>query len=337
MKIQAGNTACVVLVGALVAVAAKASTPSADAFLVAPVSAREVSLGQATVGSVNDATAFHRNPAGLGYVRSLDAAASYSRVFGSLATHQMVAFALPVTERVTAGAGWVRMGVDDIPVYPSLSSYPTPWERESYARLGSTGSIGFSQNAFFLTLARMHRFNVDFGWQYLTLPVEMPVGVTLKYLTITAGDTASGQGLGLDVGVQSRFSLARALDVPSAGMLNIGVTLVNAGRTKITWDTATRREDVQSMAVRFGAAYEQPLPRINSAVTVAAAKIGDGGAWGVEYSFARQIMLRVGDSGIGEGSFAGGAGFRWRNVDLDYALQRHPLGTSHRVSVQYHH
>jgi hypothetical protein len=55
----------------------------------------------------------------------------------------------------------------------------------------------------------------------------------------------------------------------------------------------------------------------------------------VAYTFDQQIALRIGDSGIGEDAVAVGAGFIWKNLEFDYALQRHPLGASHRVSIQY--
>jgi hypothetical protein len=329
------GTVLAAMLSAAWAASATASTPSADAFLMLPIDAREVAFGQATIGLVNDATSFHRNPAGQGRIRSLSASASYSRLYGNLASHQMLALAMPVAGTVSAGVAWVRSGVDGVPRYPSLDLYGTPQEREIYARGGAIGSLNFVQNGLFLTLAKNHELNVDFGWQYLTLPMEVPIGVTLKYLTISAGDTASASGLGLDLGAHSRFSLARAFDNRGLGTVALGATISNVGRTKVTWDTSAKREDVQSMSLRLGVAYEQPIAPIRSMVTFLLADPGNGTAWGVAYTFDQQITLRIGDSGIGEDAVAVGAGFIWKNLEFDYALQRHPLGASHRVSIQY--
>jgi len=331
------RTLCLV---ALVSVAfsfsrAEASTPGADAFLLLPVTAREIGLGQATVALVNDVTAFHWNPGGLGMIKSFEAAASYSRLYQGLASHQMVAAGIPFRSTLRLGISWVRLGVDDIPIYPSLEGYGTPNERSVHAQQGAIGSFAYAENAFFLTLARYHSLQIDLGWQYLTLPMELPVGITLKYLTISAGDTLSGSGIGVDAGVQSRFSLGRVLDNRLLGTISFGVTLADIGRTRITWDTPSKHADDQSMKLHYGAAYEQPLPFVKSAAILAVAKTKYGLTWGVEYTFMEQVSLRMGKDMIAENSLSFGAGFSWRGVRLDYALQRHELGATHRVSVLY--
>ena len=89
MHRQSGAMRSALAVGLLVALAVSsaAATTAADAFLLLPVSARETALGQSMVASTDDATAFHWNPAGLAHVESIDAGASYTRLYGSLANH----------------------------------------------------------------------------------------------------------------------------------------------------------------------------------------------------------------------------------------------------------
>lgn len=317
------------------ACAAKASTPGADAFLLLPVDAREIGLGQATVGLVSDATAFHRNPAGLGMIGGFDAAASYTRLFSGLANHQMIAVGMPVARTLRVGVSWVRLGVDDIPIYPSLETLTTPDEREIHASQGATGRFGYAQNAFFLTFARYVKARVDLGWQYLTLPMELPVGVTVKYLTASAGDTISASGIGVDVGAQSRFSLGRALDNRFLGDVTLGLALANVGRTRMTWDTPTEQKDTQPMTLLYGATYKQTIPAIRSTVLGTFSGYGRKVMWGLEYTFLEQISFRLGRDMVAENGVSFGAGVEWHGVRLDYALQRHELGATHRVSVHY--
>lgn len=321
---------------ACLGVVAKASTPSADAFLLIPVDAREIGLGQATVALVNDATAFHRNPAGLGMIRGFDAAASYTRLFAGVGSHQMLSGGLQVGRAFRVGLSWVRLGVDDIPIYPSLATFTTPQEREAHAAQGAAGSFGYAQNAFFFTVARLQATQVDLGWQYLTLPMEVPVGITVKYLTASAGDTISGSGIGVDLGAQLRFPLGRALDNTALGNASLGLTLMDLGRTHMTWDTPTKRRDTQSMRLIIGAAYEQPLPLIRSSVIATYTRHGRN-SWGLEYSFVDQLFLRLGRDPIAENGLSFGAGIAWRDLRLDYALQRHELGATHRVSLHFRH
>lgn len=311
------------------------STPNADAFLRLPINAREVALGQAMVALAQDATAFHWNPGGIGMLDGFDAAASYSRLYQGIGNHQMLAAAAPIGHSLAIGLGWVRLGVDDIPYYPSLQNLTSVPDRMDLTRRGAIGHFTYGQNAFFLTFARRNRFLLDMGWQYLTLPMELPVGITVKYLTASAGDSASGSGIGIDLGTQTRFSLGRTLDSPALGTISLGVALGNIGGTRMTWDTPTDRTDKQPMQLYYGGAYEQPLSFIRGRLTGALASTGAGRAWGLEYAFIDQIFLRVGQSLASDSHLAMGAGIGWRGVRLDYALQQHPLGATHRVSLHY--
>lgn len=312
-----------------------AGTPSADAFLLLPIDAREIALGQATVALVDDATAFHWNPAGVGMIESFDAAASYSRLYGGLAGHQMVAAGLPLGHRLAMGLSWVRFGVEDIPIYPALPDIGGPEENKIIAQRPRLGSFVYAQNALFLSFAWRYASTVGLGWQYLTLPVDVPVGVSVKYLTVSAGDTISASGIGVDLGAQFRFPLSRALDNQALGDLSLGITLADVGGTRLTWDTPTERTDKLTMSVRYGMAYEQPVPFLRSSVVGVIGSTGGVLVWGLEYVFTDRLYLRVGRDMISETGTSVGAGVAWRWLRLDYALQRHDLGASHRVSVHF--
>ena len=312
-------------------------TAAADAFLLLPVSAREVGLGQATLPVVRDATAFHWNPAGIGMVSSPDFAASYARMYEGVANHQMVAVAAPTGYRgLSVGLAWVRLGVDDIPRYPVLG--PLSGDRFLTALAGATGYFGYAQSALFLTIARRNEFDLELGWQYLTLPMSVPVGVTIKYLSASTGDSsfaAEGSGIGIDVGAQSHFSLARALDTDYLGTMSFGLTLANVGGTRMTWNTPTDRTDKQDLAVRWGAAYDQPIPIARGNLSGSLVRWPTAWHWGVDYTFMDRVSVRVGRDMIEENGLSFGAGVSWRALTLDYGLQRHDLGASHRVSLHY--
>lgn len=336
MRYGKGCALALALLGILWVPAHAENTPHADAFLLLPVSAREVGLGQATLPIVDDATAFHWNPAGIGMVERFDAAASYARLYTGLANHQMMAAAAPIGyEGVSVGIGWVRLGVDDIPRYPSLPQLER--DRIRIAQAGAIGEFNYAQNAVFFTVARRSDFVFSMGWQYLELPITLALGSTVKYLTLSASDSSAveGSGIGLDLGAQAHFELSRAIDNERLGRVSLGVTGVNVGSTKITWNTATERSDVQSFGIGYGIAYTQPIPEIRSAITGTVANHAAGTVWGLEYMFADLISLRAGSDLSDSTSIAFGVGLGWRGLHFDYGLQRHTLGASHRMSVRY--
>ena len=321
---------------------AGAATQNADAFWLIPVSAREMAVGQAVIANVDDATAFHWNPAGLGRMTSLGAVSSYTSMVGGLASHQMLAAGMPVGNQLVLGASWVRLGVDDIPVLPALD-YIGSDEREYYAKLYGSNPLGYmnySHDAFTLTLAR--DMNVDFkmGWSYLTLPLRIPVGVSVKYFSISSGDSVSASGIGFDAGGQVSFDVNRALDTRALGEITLGAALSNVAGTKITWDTPKATGDPEysdklEMALAWGASYRQPLQMINSSVIVSSTVAADGSAWGIEYWYRDIVALRAGRDMLDTTSRSIGAGVAYFGFGFDYAIQWHPLGITHRVSLQY--
>ena len=314
----------------------------AGAFLMLPVSAREAALAQTAVVIDSEATAFHWNPGGLGEVRSTDVSASYTALYDNLASHQTLAAAVPIGYQLVVGAAWVRVGVDDIPIYPSISAYPLK-DREILAQHYSgtpDGMMSFTHSAYVLSIARSNDFTLNLGWQYLPLPVSMPVGVSAKYISIAAGDSASGTGIGYDAGARLAFNLGRALDNQSLGTFRLGVTVQNIGGTKITWDTPQPPDDPDyademERMTHWGMAYEQPLPAFQSRVTGALTYTPWGTAWGIEYTFRDLASLRAGRDVIEDNSLSFGAGFGLAGVRADYSIQWHPLGVSHRVSLHY--
>ena len=349
MKQRVNSTSAahwLVLACAVVAISgtAHAATEHADAFWLVPVSAREMSLGQATLAETDDATAFHWNPAGIGHVRSFDATASYTSMMGGLASHQLLAAAMPVGDKLALGAAWVRVGVDDIPVLPSLEDYLSADERNRYAVQYGNDPMGYftySQNAFVISLARSAKVDFDMGWEYLTLPLEVPVGISAKYLTVSAGDSASASGIGFDIGAQLAFDANRALDTRTLGRVSLGLALANVGGMKMTWDTPRDADDPKysdemKMMVAWGAAYRQPIPSLNSSLTFLTARAVGGTAWGFEYWYRDMIALRAGRDMLDSTDWSLGTGISWLGFGFDYALQWHPLGVTHRVSLQYH-
>jgi hypothetical protein len=332
------------VVGILLPLRMARAADGAETLFLLPVSARETALGQSTVASVSDVTAFHWNPAGLGRITDVDAMASYTRLYGNLASHQSVAVATPLGNGLAGSIAWIRSGVDDIPIYPSLNPDDAVADRATLARMYGVNPLGmmtFAQNAYVLSIARRNDVRLNLGWEYLTLPVTLPVGVSMKYVTVTAGDSASASGIGFDVGTQMVFELSRALDNPDLGTMSLGLTLVNIGDLTLTWDTPQLPDqegysDRMKMTYVFGGSYLQPLPWFDSNVTGSLAYLSDGYAWGVEYNFLRYLSLRVGDDMIDENSLSVGAGIEWMGLSFDYALQNHTLGVSHRVSLRYH-
>ncbi|MFQ5708579.1 MAG: hypothetical protein ACE5HO_14075 [bacterium] len=307
----------------------------AGSFLEIGVGARPLGMGGAYVAVANDGTAFYWNPAGLALVEKPEITFMYSTNFGGitdpLANYNHAGFALPLPGDATLSINWIRLSVDDIPQFPELAGDNLADRlRDPALRPNGVpvGLFGDTEDAFFFSFAKLNKFRVNLGWQYLSFPVEIPIGINLKVIQQKLfEDKASG--LGIDVGAMIRFGIGEMLDSDHLGKLGFGFNIQDISKTNLTW--TSRHQDQIPVNLKWGFSYSQPIGLMNSELLFSYGKdtrYGGESHWGVEYSL-KTVFFRLGSN---DGSFTAGTGFHLWKVRLDYAFLGYDLGNVHRLS-----
>ena len=306
----------------------------AGAFLEIGVGARAMGMGGAFVALADDGTAFQWNPSGLALLEKREIGFMYSTLYQNLADYNYLGFALPLVGGATLSFNWVRLSVDDIPIFPELEGESSRQRiRDPALRPDGKplGYFGDREEAYFISFAKMNRFNLDLGWLYFTLPLEVPLGVNLKLIRQKlAGIEASG--LGLDLGMMIKFGLNEFFDVGSLGDFSLGLKIQDLTRTVITWKT--RHRDVIPPSIHWGVAYKQPIYPVQGWVLFALqidSHYGGEKKFGMEFLFHNLIALRLGSNNR---RLTAGAGFNFNNLGVDYAFLGHQLGNVHRISCR---
>ncbi|MDZ7723116.1 MAG: PorV/PorQ family protein [candidate division KSB1 bacterium] len=314
----------------------KAGEYAAD-FLNIDVGARAAGMGGAFTAIADDATAFYWNPAGLVSQNEIRFHADHVPVFNGLAQYNVLSAGFPVQQNAALAVGWIRLGVDDIPRYAPLLS--TTVDRLTSPQNRSDGQpIGYfsdNENAFFVSLsaAAFSEWDIGFGYNKYTVPIEFSFGLSGKYILHQLDDHA-GSGQGIDAGLRMRF-YNKMNDLPAASWLSIGLMARDVSRTAILWDTSTKQQDRIDPRYRLGAAFSLPIGGWNSRVTVSCDRDLSDQVWyaGAELDFFDTVVLRGGYRQQGPSA---GAGLTLGMFRVDYAFVMHELAHTHRVSGAVH-
>jgi hypothetical protein len=307
----------------------------ADAFLENGVSARALAMAN-TVGALDKSiTAFASNPAGLGYVRNPQFGLMYTSQFG-LANHNYFGFALPFSQRSTGAIGWIRYGVDDIPLRPDILREVTDpaARRDSILALQHTPFDTFNdlEEAYYISFGYFTSKTVKLGWRYSRFGVEIPVGLNFKILHKKLYNV-EGFGIGLDIGGRISLSGAELFDFSNIGRINIGYALRDVTGTLIFWNTKSQDKIRINPVLSF--AYIQNIERYDLVLSFGVEKeyrYNDKFRYGFEGSYKNRLFVRTGlnNSGITTGL---GLHFKVmkRLIELDYSFLKHELGATHRI------
>ncbi|RME00372.1 MAG: hypothetical protein D6814_03640 [Calditrichaeota bacterium] len=307
----------------------------AASFLDIGVGARPLGLGGAYIALSREVTAFHWNPAGLGFLEHPQIAFMYAPQFGSLGSplsnYNHLGAGLVLPGGATLAANWVRLSSDQIPLYPELSG-DNLGQRLRDPQLRPDGQpLGFfsdQENAYYFTFSKLNKFDIDWGYQTLSFPVEIPIGVNLKFIQQHLNDkTASG--FGIDIGAMIRMGVAEMFNNEFFGKFTFGFMVKDISTTVLTW--STRQRDEIKPKYRWGFAYEQPIPGIEGSLTFSwqnKDRFDDRSHLGFEIN-SHSVFLRMGTS---DGKFTAGTGIHLWKMNLDYAFVGYELGNVHRLS-----
>lgn len=329
------------------------ATRYAAEFLEIGVGARALGMGGGYCALAEDPSSFYWNPAGLARVPSISIWGMYNNQFGDfgdpLAQHSVMGAVFPITGAALA-VHWVRLAVDQIPIFPDYSE-EAGYSLEQRKQLIDGVPQGFfndAEDALFISFAKMNRFNVDLGWAFFEVPVEIPYGVNLKMIRQKLY-TSEAFGIGADAGIQLRFSLADMFSKPFLGDFALGMTYQDFTKTGIDWGEGNT--DVITQNFRFGLAYHQDLKPLKSEFNierVSNTRYPYDGRLGMEYIWNRMLAFRFGFSRLDWGQFVtahwnkidfatwnAGFGIKYWHITCDYAFLKAELGNAHRLSLIY--
>ena len=311
-----------------------AETKYAAAFLDLGTSAKALSLGGAYAAQYGEASGYHYNPAGLGTIKGTELCAMYSSLYGSLseplANFNHIGAAINLPGGAHLGLNWVRFSVDEIPIYPELKG-ESYGQRLTESSLRPDGvALGYFmdiEDAFYFSFAMNNSFRLPLGWLYMDLPIEIPIGINLKWIRQRIHHAGSS-GLGLDIGAMIRFDMGHLWNTRWLGHFSFGVSAIDLAETVLTW-SAEYQESIERN-VMLGASYEQPMPARAGTLRffwTHASRYEGSQHYGLEYE-VKGIAIRC---GLNDGSFAAGAGLRIWKLRIDYAFVTQNLGNSHRI------
>lgn len=321
----------------------------ANAFLEIPAGARGAGMGGAYSAVANDATAFYWNPAGLALVSRHEATALWSSQFGGLAQYHMLGYNHQLNETYSFAVGWIHYGIANIPensrLEGDLAEHGIPgFDFGAYQH----GHFSYTDNAIFLSFARMNKLKLDLGWLYSEFPIQIPVGINFK---IIRGGTSgiSGEngvitenvrksGIGVDIGTMIMFGVSDLFENPSLGDFTMAFNLQDATTTAVQYnelssDVAAR--DIVKPNLRFGMSYIHGIDAFKTNVLVtyeSNSRYTNDRHYGLELEYLKLVSLRM---GLDNGQPTFGAGIFYENAKLDYTLNNHPLGYTHRIGVGY--
>jgi hypothetical protein len=315
-----------------------AQTKYAVSYLELGTGARAVGMGGAYAALSNDATGFYWNPAGLALQPNIQAAAMHANLLNGLETQNFFGASVPIFGGATIGIGAITLTVDDIGLriwdIDNAEDYYVRQQDPNRQLKETDGYFSDFEAAGFITFAKYLSWNLDMGWKYFNVPIDVGYGLNFKYITQQLNKN-SGSGIGIDLGGIMRVGLHEIFQEIAFGDLIFGLNIQDITGTQITWDTDSKHKDKIGYNIKFGMAYVQPMPSIDSQITFAYdfdTKYDFATHLGVEYLYHSMFALRL---GLNEGSFTTGAGIYFWKLKVDYAYQNHDLGNSHRISLLF--
>jgi hypothetical protein len=322
------------------------------AFLEIPLGARALALGgQFSPIDNTDGSAFFWNPAAVSFTKGQLLSTMYSNQFGSIGDPLSHYFHLGYTQNLGNGVGvsinWIRNSVSDIPLNddPRVGGSLDINNLNQIINGGLTvGQFSNSSDALFLTVSKNVLNRLNLGWQYFNLPLDLPIGVTFKYIRegfsgnglneFVGSNSVSGTGIGVDLGAMARFNVNDFVGSRSLGELAVGATVRDLFNTPISWNTTSKSKAAIPRAFIFSVSYQQPLPFLSSTILGVASRddrYGGLSSFGAEYRYKNLLSLRIGsynkDVTLGAGLII------LRALFVDYAYQNSELGSPHRVSL----
>ena len=166
------------------AVCAQTVRKYSNEFLNIGVDAASFGMAKAVVATSSDVNASYWNPAGLTNINDYQGSLMHAEYFEGIAKYDYAGFAMPIDDKSALGISIIRFGVDDILNTTQL--------------IDSNGNIDY--NLVSLFSAADYALNMAYARK---LPVKgLNVGMNAKIIRRIIGDFAKSWGFGLDAAIQ---------------------------------------------------------------------------------------------------------------------------------------
>jgi hypothetical protein len=304
-------------------------------FLNLGVDAAAFGMGKAVIASSADVNSIYWNPAGLTKVTDIQGALMHAEYFQGIGKYDYAAFAKPINDLSTFAVSFIRFGVDDILNTTEL--------------IDSQGNINYNNISLFS--AADYAFNVAYARR---LPIQgLDIGINSKIVHRKIGDFASSWGFGLDASLQFETSSAWKFGVmvrditTTFNAWSIDEEEFNKIQNSIPGENQESPETLEltKPKVQFGVAKTFKAFRDFNILTeidmnmrfaetndiISTSFVSIDPAAGLQLDYLSMVYLRVGVNNFQyftefdgskttslEPNF--GVGFRYKGVQLDYAL-----------------
>ncbi len=300
---------------------------------------RALGLGKAFTAVADDGSAIYWNAAGISQLKRIEVGLMRSFLYEGLAYYDHLTYCQPLPNDVTIGVNWTRLSIPEVPVFDEKHLIGTTIDqRVTFPDLQLTGkpddTFTATDDLVQFAFSRHIRYDLNLGWVFFELPIDVHFGGNVKYIRRTIQDY-TGTGTGFDLSILQRNYLSEWFDVRWLGELAIGLNFKDIGNTSISWDTVSRHSDEVVMNTDLGFSYLQYLPTLKSTLLVATdtqyQTYGQAQRFGAEFTYDEMVAFRL---GYNEESFSTGMSVSFFDLHLDYALVTNVLGNSHRIGLR---
>ncbi len=309
-------------------------------FMYIGAGVRALGMGGAVASIADDPSAIFWNPAGISQIRKTEIEVMHAFLYNSLAYYDNVSICQPLPNDVTIGLNWTRLTIPDIPVFLEdyLIAHPNVAERSSRLDWNLPGipdsTFTSYDDLFQFSFSKHVRTDLDFGWAFFEVPLDIYFGGNIKYIKREILDNL-GNGTGFDLALLMRSPLAGLVDITWLGDFSFGVNLQNIGGTNITWDTSSQHQDEILFNTKLGMSLDQPIPGWNSRLVLAMDTDyvhGKSQYYGMEILYKRLLSLRA---GYYQEEYTTGISVNVYDFILDYAFVTNTLGNTNRVGMRF--
>jgi len=307
-------------------------------FMMIGAGAKPLGMGGAFVAVASDGSTIYWNPAGIAQIRQSELTAMHAFLYNGLASYDNITFCQPLPNQVTIGVNVTILTVDDIPYFSEGYLVGTNVDQRinnsDYHLPGvPDGKFRSSDDLYQFAFAKHVRYDANLGWLFFEIPFDFYFGGNVKFIKRKIQESR-GSGTGVDMGFLVKTDLGVILDVETLGKLAFATNFQDISGTDITWDTATGRKDEVLFNTKLGLAYEQPVSRLKSKVTLAYDLdyvYQKTSHWGLDWEYNELAALRV---GYYDRNITCGASVKVYGINLDYALVNNPIGLTNRIGMK---
>ena len=300
---------------------------------------KALALGGAFSAIADDGSAIYWNASGIAQIKKTEAAVMRAFLYNGLAYYDNFSFCLPLQNNATVGANWIRLTIDDIPIYDEKHLIGTNIDqRTAFAELHLSaipdGKFKSTDDMYQLAFAKQFTQIIDLGWDLFELPIDIYLGGVCKFINRKMLDF-KGSGMGFDLSFMLNTNLGLLFDTEKIGNIACSVNFQDIGNTKITWNTETRHSDDILFNTKFGIAYYQSLDALYSNLILSYSKdhiYDKTDYFGLAWNFKDITEFRLGTY---DKNFSAGAGVFIHGFNIDYAFLTNNLGNTNRIGLGY--